>query len=145
LAESNLHNVVLQTGPVDPSPYLKRHPEWKALTVTDKFHELIANAELVVTHFGVTVLEAIVYKKPVVLVPNPEWTRGASMEDAKQLAKKINAVTVFEIEVKALLKAIQEAKKREIPVFQDGAKNLANLILKSISKKATYTTKATKP
>lgn len=130
LAESNLHNVVLQTGPVDPSPYLKRHPEWKVLSVTDRFHELIANAELVVTHFGVTVLEAVVYKKPIVLVPNPEWTRGASLEDAKQLAKKINAVTVFEIEVEPLLKAIQEARKRETPAFQDGAKNLANLILK---------------
>lgn len=130
LAESHLHDIVLQTGKVDPAPYLKKHPEWKALTVTHRFHELIANAELVITHLGVTVLEAMIYKKPVVLVPNPEWTRTGGMEDAKQLAKKINAVLVSQIRVETLLKAIQEAKGRQVPVFQDGAKNLANLILK---------------
>jgi len=132
LAESSLHKVVLQTGKVDPLPYLKKHPEWDALAVTDRFHELIANAELVVTHLGVTVLEAMVYKKPAVLVPNPEWTRTGSIQDAKQLAKKINAVLVSEIELETLLKAIQEARKRTVPSFQDGAKNLANIILKSL-------------
>jgi len=128
LAESSLHNIVLQTGKINPLPYLKKHPEWKALTITDRFHELIANAELVVTQLGLTVLEAMVYKKPVVLVQHYGWTRGGSMEDAEQLAKKINAVVVSEIKVDTLLNAIQEARKREIPAFQDGAKNLANII-----------------
>ncbi|MFQ6073950.1 MAG: glycosyltransferase, partial [Candidatus Bathyarchaeia archaeon] len=132
LAESPLRNIVLQTGRVDPVPYLNKHPEWKALRVTPRFHELIANAELVVTHLGVTVLEAIIYEKPVVLVPNPEWTRTGTMEDARQLAKKINAVLVSEIRVEILLKAIEEARGRRVPVFPDGAKNLAELILKSL-------------
>lgn len=130
LAESNLKNIVLQTGRIDPRPYVERHPEWKAVTVTDRFSELIAKAELVVTHLGLTVLEAIVYKKPVVLVPNPEWTRTGNVEDAKQLAKKINAVLVSEINSETLLKAIEEARKRQVPTFPDGAKNLANIILK---------------
>jgi UDP-N-acetylglucosamine--N-acetylmuramyl-(pentapeptide) pyrophosphoryl-undecaprenol N-acetylglucosamine transferase len=128
LAESSLPNIVLQTGKVNPLPYVKRHPQWKALTVTDRFPELIANADLVVTHLGVTVLEAMVYKKPVVLVPNPEWTRTGTLEDAKQLARKIDAVLVSEIKLETLLKAIQEARKRAIPAFPDGAKNLANII-----------------
>jgi UDP-N-acetylglucosamine:LPS N-acetylglucosamine transferase len=132
MAKSSLHNIVLQTGKVDPTPYITSHPEWTVLTVTEKFHEIIANAEVIVTQFGFTVLEALIYKKPVVVVLNPEWTRGASAEDAKQLAKKIKAVIVSEITVETLLKAIQEARKQEIPIFQDGAKNLANLILKSI-------------
>ncbi len=132
LVESQLHNIVLQTGKIDPAPYLKKHPEWKALTVTPKFHELIANAELVVTHLGVTVLEAMNYQKPVVLVPNPEWTRTGTMEDAKQLAKKINAVLISQIRVETLLEAIEEARGRQVPVFQDGAKNLANLILRTL-------------
>jgi UDP-N-acetylglucosamine:LPS N-acetylglucosamine transferase len=144
IAKSSLNNIVLQTGKVDPTPYIKSHPEWTMLTVTDRFHEIIANAELVVTQFGFTVLEALIYKKPVVMVLNPEWIRGATAEDAKQLAKKINAVLVSEITVETLLKAIQEAKKREFPVFQDGAKNLANLILKAL-KKTACTAKATKP
>ena len=132
MAESSLHNIVLQTGKVNPTPYITSHPEWTVLTVTETFHEIIANAEVIVTQFGFTVLEALIYKKPVVVVLNPEWTRGASAEDAKQLAKKIKAVVVSEITVETLLKAIQEARKQKIPIFQDGAKNLANLILKSI-------------
>ncbi len=131
LAESNLHNVVLQTGKVDPTPYIKKHPEWKVMTVTERFHELLAGAELVVTHFGFTVLEALVYRKPLVVVLNPEWTRGAQAEDAKSLARKVNAVLVSEIKMENLLDAIRNAKGRRIPVFQDGAKNLANLILES--------------
>jgi len=132
MAESGLHNIVLQTGKVNPTQYIKSHPEWTVLTVTERFYEIIAKAEVIVTQFGFTVLEALIYKKPVVVVPNPEWTRGASVEDAKQLARKIKAVMVSEVTVETLSKAIKEARKQEIPIFQNGAKNLANLILKSI-------------
>jgi UDP-N-acetylglucosamine:LPS N-acetylglucosamine transferase len=130
LMESNLHNVVLQTGRVDPMPYTEKHPEWKVITVTDSFHELVAGAELVVTHLGLTVLEAVIYKKPVVLVPNPEWTRTAGVEDAKHLARKINAVLVSKINLETLLDAIDEARERRVPALPDGAENLANMIMK---------------
>jgi UDP-N-acetylglucosamine--N-acetylmuramyl-(pentapeptide) pyrophosphoryl-undecaprenol N-acetylglucosamine transferase len=53
-----------------------------------KFYELIAGADVVVTHFGATILEALVYRKPTVVVPNPEWTRTAGVEDAKILRQK---------------------------------------------------------
>jgi len=129
LAESNLKNVVLQTGGLNPQPYINKHPEWKVITVTEKFHELLAGAELVVTHLGVTVLEAAIYKKPVVLVPNPEWTRTGGPEDAKYLARKINAVLVSEIETETLLEAIDEARNREVPTLPDGAKNLADMVI----------------
>ena len=135
LVESNLRNVVLQTGRVDPTSYIEKHPEWKVITVTEAFHELLAGAELVVTHLGVTVLEAAVYKKPVVLVPNPEWTKTGGPEDAKYLARKINAVLVSEIKLDNLLDAIKEAKKRKVPTLPDGAQNLANLIMKLLKKK----------
>ncbi len=119
MAESNLHNVVLQTGPFDPKPYIKKHPEWKVLTFTERFHELLAGAELVVTHFGLTALEAaVVYKKPVVLVPNPEWTRTVGAEDAICLARKKDAVFVLETKKENLLNAIKEAKKEGFPRCQ---------------------------
>jgi len=130
LAESNLRNVVLQTGRVDPAPYVKRHPEWKVITLTEKFHELLAGAELVITHFGSTALEAVVYGKPVMLVPNPEWTRTAAIEDAGYLAKKVNAVPVSEINLETLLGAIDEARKRTVPSLPNGAENLANEVAK---------------
>jgi UDP-N-acetylglucosamine--N-acetylmuramyl-(pentapeptide) pyrophosphoryl-undecaprenol N-acetylglucosamine transferase len=134
LAESNLHNVVLQTGRVSSEPYEKKHPEWKVIASTDRFHELLAGAELIVTHFGMTLLESAVYKKPVVLVPNPEWTRTAGVEDAHYLAKKLNAVLVSEIRTKILLDSINEARKRKVPVLSDGAQNLANEIIKLTEK-----------
>jgi len=129
LAESDLHNIVLQTGRADPTPYVKRHPEWKVIALTKKFHKLLAGAELVITHFGSTALEAVVYGKPVILVPNPEWTRTASMEDAEYLARKVNAVLVSEIDLKTMLSAIDKARKRKVPTLQDGAENIASIII----------------
>jgi UDP-N-acetylglucosamine--N-acetylmuramyl-(pentapeptide) pyrophosphoryl-undecaprenol N-acetylglucosamine transferase len=129
LMKSKLEKVVLQTGRINPEPYVEKHPGWKVITLTEKFHELVAGAELVVTHFGSTVLEATVYRKPVVLVPNPEWTRTAGFEDARCLAKKVNAVLPSEITAGKLLEAIDEARKRKIPSLPKGAENLANRII----------------
>ena len=129
LSESNLSNVVLQTGRVDPTPYIKKHPEWKVIAFTERFHKLLAGAELVVAHFGGTVLDAAIYEKPVVLVLNPEWTRTVGIEDAKYLAKKVNAVLVSEINSENLLEAINEARKRRVPTLPDGAENLASMII----------------
>jgi len=133
LAESNLRNVVLQTGKVDPTPYKKRHPEWKVITLTPRFDKFLAGAELVVSQFGFTVLEAaVVYRKPVVLVPNPELTtidRTGGVEDARYLARKINAVMVSEIKTETLLDAIKEARKAKVPTLPNGTEKLANMIL----------------
>lgn len=130
LAVSSLHNIVLQTGRVNPAPYMERHPEWKVFTVTDRFHETLAGAELVVTHFGSsTLLESVVYQKPVVLVPNPEWTRTTGVEDAKYMARKLNAVLVSEMNSKILVDAINEARKRKAPKLPNGAEKLAQLIM----------------
>jgi len=130
LADSNLHNIVLQTGRVDPEPYVKKHPEWKVITLTERFHELLAGAEVVVTHFGSTVLEAMVYRKPIVLVPNPEWTRTAGIEDAEYLARKVNAALIHEMGLETLMDAIDEVKKRKVPILSNGTENLANEIIK---------------
>lgn len=130
LSESKLKNVVLQTGELNPILYMKKHPEWKVIDFTEKFHELLAGAELVVSHFGSTVLNAVVYGKPVVLVLNPELTRTVGIEDAEYLAKKANAVLVSEISLENLLEAINEARRRKVPILPNGAENLANMIVK---------------
>jgi len=135
MKESSLANVVMQTGRVNPQPYIKAHPEWKVITLTEKFQELIAGAEVIMTHFGSTVLDALVYKRPVVIVPNPEWTRTAGVEDADFLAQKVNAVLVSEITLQNLLDAIDSARKRDPPELPRGAENLANEILKMVGAK----------
>lgn len=129
ISESKLKNVVLQTGKIDPEPYRKRHPEWKIFEQSAKFYELIAGAEVVVTHFGATILEALVYRKPTVVVPNPEWTRTAGVEDAKYYVEKVNAVLVSEITLESILNAIEKSKGNQLPILPDGAENLANFIL----------------
>jgi len=64
VVESDLENVVLQTGRVDPEPYMKKRPDWKVISYSTTFYELVAGADVVVTHFGSTVLEALIYRKP---------------------------------------------------------------------------------
>jgi len=133
IAKSNLKNVIMQTGKVNPEPYREMHPEWKIIEYSTEFHRLIAGAEVVVTHFGMTALEALVYRKPTVIVPNPEWTRAATLEDAKHYARKVNAILVTKITLEKILNAIEEAKEKERPKLLDGAKNLANIILREIN------------
>jgi UDP-N-acetylglucosamine:LPS N-acetylglucosamine transferase len=129
IAQSDLHNVVLQTGKMNPEPYRKKHPEWKVITVTPDFQELIAGASLVVTHFGSTVLETIAYRKHTLLVPPyAEWTRTASAEDAEYFARKLNYVLVTEITLENLLKGMKEAMTKEVPVLPNGAESLAKRI-----------------
>ena len=129
ISESELKNVVLQTGSVNPEPYRRRHPEWRILKYSARFYELVAGAEVVITHFGATILEALVYRKPTVVVPNPEWTRTAGVEDAKNYVRKVNAVLVSEINLVNLLEGVEEAKRRKAPVLIDGAQKLADLII----------------
>jgi UDP-N-acetylglucosamine--N-acetylmuramyl-(pentapeptide) pyrophosphoryl-undecaprenol N-acetylglucosamine transferase len=129
LNESDLKNVVLQTGEVNPEPYRKRHPEWKILDFSLNFHELIAGAEVVVTHQGSTPLEAVVYKKPSVIVPNPELKRTFPRRDSEIFAKKVGATFLSDFTLESLVDAIEEAKNNKIPLLKDGAKVLAEMIL----------------
>jgi UDP-N-acetylglucosamine--N-acetylmuramyl-(pentapeptide) pyrophosphoryl-undecaprenol N-acetylglucosamine transferase len=126
---SDLKNVVLQTGEVNPEPYRKRHPEWKVLDFSLNFHELIAGAEVVVTHQGSTPLEAVVYKKPSVIVPNPELKRTFPRRDSEIFAKKVGAKFLPDFTLESLVDAIEEAKNNKIPALKDGAKALAEMIL----------------
>jgi len=129
VAESDLENVVLQTGKVDPEPYEKKHPKWKVIRFSTKFYELIAGADLVITHFGSTVLEAVVYRKPIVMVLNPEWKRTVGKSDAEFFAEKVNAAFIWDINLENLLSTIEKAKKKKAPVFANGAEKLAETIL----------------
>jgi UDP-N-acetylglucosamine--N-acetylmuramyl-(pentapeptide) pyrophosphoryl-undecaprenol N-acetylglucosamine transferase len=127
--ESNLKNVVLQTGKIDPLPYIQRHPEWKIIHYTSNFDELLAGADLIITHFGSTALESAVYKKSIIMVLNPEWTRTVGKNDAQILAKKLGATFLADINLTILTKAIENAKSSKVPKLIDGAKILAKKIL----------------
>jgi len=127
--KSELKNIILQTGEIDPEPYRNSHPEWDIMRYSSNFPELLAGAELVVTHFGSTALEAVVYQKPTVMVLNPEWTRTVGKADAKFFAKKVGATFISEVNLENLIDAIETAKKNKTPELRDGAKVLADMIL----------------
>jgi len=129
-AECNLRDVVLQTGKVDPAPFRERHPEWKVITSSPSFHEILAGAEVVVTHFGYTALETLIYRKPTVLVLNPEWKLTVGREDAQILADKINAAFIWDLTKENLLQAIEDAKGKKVPIFPDGAERLAQELIR---------------
>ncbi len=129
LNESDLKNVVLQTGEVNPEPYMKRHPEWSIIDFSLKFHELIAGAEVIVTHQGSAPLEAVVYGKPSVIVPNPELKRTFPKKDSEIFAKKVGATILSDLTLESLTYAIETAKNRKVPVLRDGATVLADIIL----------------
>ena len=129
-AECDLHDVVLQTGSVDPAPFVKRHPEWRVITSSPNFHEILAGADVVVTHFGYTALETLVYQKPTVLVLNPDWKLTVGRDDAQILADRINAEFIWDLTRENLLRAIERAKSKRVPVFPDGAERLARELVR---------------
>ena len=129
LNESNLTNIVMQTGEVDPEPYRKRHPEWKVMDFSLRFNELIAGADVIVTHQGSTPLEALVYKKPSVIIPNPELKHTFPKRDSEIFAKKLGATFLSEFTLEKLIDAIGKSKKNKTPEFRDGAKVLADIII----------------
>ncbi|HEV8405027.1 MAG TPA: glycosyltransferase [Nitrososphaera sp.] len=134
LSMSAMDNVLLQAGPLYGA-FLMKNPAWKVIDYTDQFHELIAGAEVVVTHFGETCLDsALVYGKPTVISVNPDWTRTAGMEDARILAKKLGAVLLDDFTPESLIHAIEEAKRLPRPVYVNGAEVLSRRILGMMKK-----------
>lgn len=128
-----MERVVLQTGRVDPGPYREKHPEWRVFDFDPDFARWIAGASIVVSHLGKTVIDAaLTYRKPVVIAPNPEWRLTAGWRDAEILAEKLNAVLLKDLEPGALEEAIEEARRRSPPRYEDGARNLAEILLEEL-------------
>ena len=127
-------NVVMQTGRVDPEPYKSMHPDWTVFDFDQDLAKWIAGAKVVVSHLGKTVIDAaLTYRKPVVIVVNPEWTRTAGMEDAKTLAKKTNSVLLETLSGEAIIKAVEEAEGFKPTVHKNGAEELVRIILEEFS------------
>jgi len=130
-SESKLKDVVLQTGSVNQDRYRKRHPDWRIIATTDRFYELIAGAEAVVSPPGSTPLEAVAYDKPVVIVRYPEWSHAGTLKDARLFAEQLNVPLLSELSPDRLVESIEEAKRRERPRLGNGARALAEYIVKA--------------
>ena len=125
-----IENVVLQTGPLPRKSLAEKHPKWKIIDYSDKFEELLAGAEVVITHFGATLIEStLIHGKPTVVAYNPEVTKGARYEDLLVIMKKTNAILFDKFDSEILRKAIEKAKKQKPPFIESGANSLAKRIL----------------
>ena len=129
VSDSSLENVVLQTGRLDGREYKERHPTWKVISFSERFEELLAGAEVVVSPPGGTPVEAVVYGKPVVIVRYPEWTKAASLDDTRIFAEKLDAPLLLTLTPMTLMDALENAKKLEVPKLKDGTKLLTRAIL----------------
>ena len=95
ILELNIENVVLQTGKVNPEPYRRKHPTWVVFNLDPVFGKWLAGAKVVITHFGKTAIDAVLsYRKPTIIVLNPEWRYTVGERDAEILAEKLNTVLV---------------------------------------------------
>jgi UDP-N-acetylglucosamine--N-acetylmuramyl-(pentapeptide) pyrophosphoryl-undecaprenol N-acetylglucosamine transferase len=127
IAKSNLKNVVLQTGKVNPEPYRRRHPEWKILEHSAKFYELIAGADVVVTHFGCTILKPwYIESQPLLfLIQSGREQRELKMRNLCE--KKVNAVLVSrDVNLEKFADWLLKKQKEEsFQCLMDGAAKLA--------------------
>lgn len=131
-SDSQLENVILQTGKVEPHIYSERHPDWRVFSTVDNFFEVIAGADVVVAPPGATPLEAAAYGKPVVIVRYPEWSRAGTLLDAELFASKLNAPFLSKISTVNLLMAIQQCENKPKPELINGAKILANHVISQV-------------
>jgi len=130
ISSLNLEKVVLQTGRVDPSLYRERRPQWVVFDYDPNFSKWIAGASLVITHLGKTVIDsALTYRKPTIVVPNPEWRLTAGAEDAKILAEKLGICYREELEPEVLKASIDECIGKIPREYRDGAGELVKYIL----------------
>jgi UDP-N-acetylglucosamine--N-acetylmuramyl-(pentapeptide) pyrophosphoryl-undecaprenol N-acetylglucosamine transferase len=129
LIKLDLSKVVVQTGMVDPEPYKRLRPNWIFFRFDPDFSRWIAGADVVVSHLGLTLVNAALgYGKPVITIHNPKWRLAGSREDAKILTEKLNGVFLEEIEASKILRAIKEVEGRKPPKYVDGAEELVKLL-----------------
>ena len=135
MSETDLKNVVLQTGKINPKPYKEKHPEWKVFTLSDNFPKILAGADLIITHQGGgTIFEAIMYNKPLIIVPNKNLKRTASLQEISFLSNKLKVKIITNVSAKKLLTLIQNMKQEQYPKLDNGTKQIKNIVLYILKK-----------
>ncbi len=122
-------NVVLQSGDIDPHPYVKRNPSWVAFRYTSDIHKLLAGASLVIAQQGVTAsIARLAYRKPTIITWNPRVTLGASRQDVRIYAEKLEVPLVEEVSLNALRNAVDNVKPLT-KTYHVGSLKVANMLL----------------
>lgn len=131
LLETDLDNVVVQTGRVDPLYITSRKPQWKAFRFDPDIDYWISKASIVIGHQGLSIAEAALsYRKPVVLAYNSDLPETSGLKDSIMLAEKLNGLFINPDSAKPsdLVEAIDKARRRSPVEYINGSFNLARLI-----------------
>ena len=132
LLKTDLENVVVQTGKIDPDYIVSKKPHWKAFKFDPDIDRWIAGASVVIGHQGLSIAEAaLAYGKPVIIAYNPDLPQTSGRLDSLLLARKLNGIyiDVEKTSPQELVKAINCAKKRQPPKYVNGAYVLARTII----------------
>lgn len=128
---SNLKNVVLQLGPhyTDELADIVKgsHSTWTVMAWTNEMPKYLAKAKAVITHFGMTALDAaLLYGKPVIMSVNPEWKLTVGMSDAVMFAAKVGAGMLTEFKPDSVETAVEYAMPPR--AVESGTEKLGNTI-----------------
>ncbi|MEM0362085.1 MAG: hypothetical protein QXK28_06470 [Sulfolobales archaeon] len=125
--------VVLQSGDIDPQPYLRRNPSWIGFKYSSDIHRWIANASLVITQQGLTAsIARLAYRKPTVIVWNPRVTLGAKKQDVRIYAEKLETPLVEDVKIKTIRDAVENVKPLT-KTYPNGSYEIANILINSLT------------
>ncbi|AHC51545.1 polysaccharide biosynthesis protein [Sulfolobus acidocaldarius SUSAZ] len=130
------YKFVIQTGKVDPTPYIEKKPDWSLFSFDKDIERYIANAELVITHQGKTAMESVVmYGKPTIIVYNKDWKSATTKQDTILYAKILGATFLDDPStwdsIKVLEDNIQNVRKPK--QFEIGTPKLIDIILSELA------------
>ncbi len=137
LLKTNLEKVVIQTGPLDPSYVTSAKPEWKAFRYDPDIDKWIAGAKVVISHPGVTMVNAVLaYRKPVIVIYNPDIP-AANYPNIVGACRKLG---VWFLDIRSLTPSYLEEVVYHLPYLRypcsvryvDGALNIAKIIYRFI-------------
>ena len=129
LVETDIHNIILQTGKINPEKYREIKPDWKIFDFSVYFLELIAGASIVISPPGTTPVESVTYGKYTIIVRYPDWTKAADIEETRMFAQKINAFLLEDVSKEGIQNALAKVKQMEKKQLVDGTTNLVNLLI----------------
>ncbi len=130
--KTDLKDVTMTIGNLDISQYQKTG--WLVVDRFTGLDQVLASARVVVTHLGYTIWEALNYRVPVVIVPNPQWRRSA-VHELERVALFIQEkgygvyLPLEKLTPKKLEESVMRASQIDVPLIDRGTEKAARLIL----------------
>jgi len=132
LYRSGLRNLLIQTGWVNPSLLTNNVLGWKAFRYEPDLDKLIANASLVIASPGITAINvAQAYRKPMIMVYNPDIVLGAGFDEIKFVADQMGVpfIDPRNMEPSYFKKLVEETLDSKPRLVRDGASHIADYLL----------------